>query len=359
MRRTGIVHSDVHLPREGAPSVPVVRLAVAACVLLVLTACGAGRAADNVEQALQTPDPTAAAERSDYGTTGPSGPTTKALGDGITLTVSAPTSFTPTDTAYPRADRAVAFAMEVENKSGTIYRPAQLSFVATADGVGIDQVIDSTQGYTGVVGAIDEVAAEPDAAVRGRVRRPAGAVRGAGGGPAAVVRRERDPDLRRHGLTLSVPPDNVPAMSDQKRLAEGDAAPDFRLPDSNGDEVALSDFRGKHVVVYFYPSAGTPGCTKQACDFRDNLAELNDAGLHRPRHLPGQAGEARQVRRRRGAHVPAAVRRDARGAHRVGRVRREAELRPHDHGRHPLDVRRRPGRGRSRRPCTTCARPVT
>ncbi len=136
---------------------PVVRLAVAACVLLVLTACGAGRAADNVEQALQTPDPTAAAERSDYGTTGPSGPTTKALGDGITLTVSAPTSFTPTDTAYPRADRAVAFAMEVENKSGTIYRPAQLSFVATADGVGIDQVIDSTQGYTGVVGAIDEV----------------------------------------------------------------------------------------------------------------------------------------------------------------------------------------------------------
>ncbi len=68
-------------------------------------------------------------------------------------------------------------------------------------------------------------------------------------------------------------------MSDQKRLAEGDAAPDFRLPDSNGDEVALSDFRGKHVVVYFYPSAGTPGCTKQACDFRDNLTELNDAGF--------------------------------------------------------------------------------
>jgi len=68
-------------------------------------------------------------------------------------------------------------------------------------------------------------------------------------------------------------------MSDQNRLSEGDAAPDFRLPDSNGDEVALSDFRGKHVVVYFYPSAGTPGCTKQACDFRDNLAELNDAGF--------------------------------------------------------------------------------
>jgi thioredoxin-dependent peroxiredoxin len=63
------------------------------------------------------------------------------------------------------------------------------------------------------------------------------------------------------------------------RLAEGDAAPDFRLPDAGGDEVSLSDFRGRHVVVYFYPAASTPGCTKQACDFRDNLAELNDAGF--------------------------------------------------------------------------------
>jgi peroxiredoxin Q/BCP len=62
-------------------------------------------------------------------------------------------------------------------------------------------------------------------------------------------------------------------------LSEGDPAPDFRLPDSDGNEVSLSDFRGRHVVVYFYPAAGTPGCTKQACDFRDNLAELNDAGF--------------------------------------------------------------------------------
>jgi peroxiredoxin Q/BCP len=63
------------------------------------------------------------------------------------------------------------------------------------------------------------------------------------------------------------------------QLSEGDAAPDFRLPDSAGGEVSLSDFRGRHVLVYFYPRAGTPGCTKQACDFRDNLAELNDAGF--------------------------------------------------------------------------------
>ncbi len=64
-------------------------------------------------------------------------------------------------------------------------------------------------------------------------------------------------------------PDNVPGMNN--RLSEGDAAPDFRLPDSAGNEVSLSDFRGRHVVVYIYPAAGTPGCTKQACDFRDNL----------------------------------------------------------------------------------------
>ncbi|MEV4312720.1 thioredoxin-dependent thiol peroxidase [Actinocrispum sp. NPDC049592] len=67
-------------------------------------------------------------------------------------------------------------------------------------------------------------------------------------------------------------------MSDN-RLAAGDAAPDFTLPDSTGKTVSLSDYRGRSVVVYFYPAAGTPGCTKQACDFRDNLAELNDAGF--------------------------------------------------------------------------------
>ena len=63
-----------------------------------------------------------------------------------------------------------------------------------------------------------------------------------------------------------------------ERLSPGDEAPDFTLPDSEGKDVSLRDFRGKSVVVYFYPAASTPGCTKQACDFRDNLAELNDAG---------------------------------------------------------------------------------
>jgi thioredoxin-dependent peroxiredoxin len=68
-------------------------------------------------------------------------------------------------------------------------------------------------------------------------------------------------------------------MAEQKRLAVGDQAPDFTLSDDTGKQVSLSDYRGRSVVVYFYPAAGTPGCTKQACDFRDNLAELDDAGF--------------------------------------------------------------------------------
>ncbi len=63
------------------------------------------------------------------------------------------------------------------------------------------------------------------------------------------------------------------------RLSPGDQAPEFTLPDADGHDVSLRDFRGRRVVVYFYPAAMTPGCTTQACDFRDNLAELTEAGL--------------------------------------------------------------------------------
>ncbi|ANE79877.1 peroxiredoxin [Mycobacterium adipatum] len=68
-------------------------------------------------------------------------------------------------------------------------------------------------------------------------------------------------------------------MAQTPRLAVGDKAPAFSLPDADGNTVTLSDFTGRKVIVYFYPAASTPGCTKQACDFRDSLAELNDAGL--------------------------------------------------------------------------------
>ncbi|NMN99430.1 thioredoxin-dependent thiol peroxidase [Antrihabitans stalactiti] len=68
-------------------------------------------------------------------------------------------------------------------------------------------------------------------------------------------------------------------MTATSRLTVGDDAPDFTLSDADGNEVSLSDYRGRKVIVYFYPAASTPGCTKQACDFRDSLAELNGAGL--------------------------------------------------------------------------------
>jgi thioredoxin-dependent peroxiredoxin len=68
-------------------------------------------------------------------------------------------------------------------------------------------------------------------------------------------------------------------VSDNVRLSPGDTAPEFTLPDADGKPVSLSDYRGSSVVIYFYPAASTPGCTKQACDFRDNLAELETAGF--------------------------------------------------------------------------------
>lgn len=68
-------------------------------------------------------------------------------------------------------------------------------------------------------------------------------------------------------------------MSETPRLQVGDKAPAFSLPDADGNTVTLADFTGRKVIVYFYPAASTPGCTKQACDFRDSLAELNGAGL--------------------------------------------------------------------------------
>ena len=85
--------------------------------------------------------------------------------------------------------------------------------------------------------------------------------RSAGGNPNAPVNRK--------GLELT----------ETKRLAEGDKAPSFTLPDADGNQVSLADYEGRRVIVYFYPAASTPGCTKQACAFRDSLRELNDAGL--------------------------------------------------------------------------------
>jgi peroxiredoxin Q/BCP len=63
------------------------------------------------------------------------------------------------------------------------------------------------------------------------------------------------------------------------KLKNGDTAPDFDLEDQNGNRVKLSDYKGKKLVVYFYPKADTPGCTKQACSVRDARSDLSKSGL--------------------------------------------------------------------------------
>lgn len=62
-------------------------------------------------------------------------------------------------------------------------------------------------------------------------------------------------------------------------LKIGDKAPDFTARNQNGDEISLSDFKGKKVVLYFYPKDDTPGCTKEACNLRDNYQALKDEGF--------------------------------------------------------------------------------
>jgi peroxiredoxin Q/BCP len=62
-------------------------------------------------------------------------------------------------------------------------------------------------------------------------------------------------------------------------LAEGDSAPDFTAKNQNGDGVKLSDYRGKRVVLYFYPKDDTPGCTKQACSLRDSFDLFEEKGI--------------------------------------------------------------------------------
>jgi thioredoxin-dependent peroxiredoxin len=68
------------------------------------------------------------------------------------------------------------------------------------------------------------------------------------------------------------------AKTPELTLKEGDAAPDFTAPSSGGGVVSLADFRGKHVVLYFYPKDDTPGCTKEACSFRDQFSRLEKKG---------------------------------------------------------------------------------
>ncbi|MBN7369323.1 thioredoxin-dependent thiol peroxidase [Mycobacteroides abscessus] len=93
-------------------------------------------------------------------------------------------------------------------------------------------------------------------------------------------------------------------MAETKRLEVGDKAPAFTLLDADGKKVSLSSYKGRKVIIYFYPAAMTPGCTKQACDFRDSLAELNEAGLDVIGISPDKPEKLAKFRDRDGVNFP-------------------------------------------------------
>lgn len=88
------------------------------------------------------------------------------------------------------------------------------------------------------------------------------------------------------------------------RLTAGDPAPDFELLDADERSVSLMSLRGQRVILYFYPAALTPGCTTQACDFRDNLSVLRDAGALVVGISPDQPARLREFRDTHGLPFP-------------------------------------------------------
>jgi peroxiredoxin Q/BCP len=93
-------------------------------------------------------------------------------------------------------------------------------------------------------------------------------------------------------------------MPTTTRLSPGDTAPAFSLDDADGKPVSLSDFLGRKVVLYVYPAAMTPGCTTQACDFRDSLSSLNAAGYQVIGLSPDKPSKLAQFRDKEGLTFP-------------------------------------------------------
>ena len=88
------------------------------------------------------------------------------------------------------------------------------------------------------------------------------------------------------------------------QLERGSAAPKFTLPTADGDEVSLDDLRGRKVILYFYPAAMSAGCTKEACDFRDNLGSLKGAGYEVLGISPDEPGKLVEFREREALTFP-------------------------------------------------------
>jgi thioredoxin-dependent peroxiredoxin len=93
-------------------------------------------------------------------------------------------------------------------------------------------------------------------------------------------------------------------MAQPVRLQPGDPAPDFSLPTDTGERLSLASLRGKRVLLYAYPAAMTPGCTKQACDFRDSLDSLRAAGYEVIGISPDSPAKLAKFRERDGLSFP-------------------------------------------------------
>ena len=139
---------------------------------------------------------------------------------------------------------------------------------------------------------------------------------------------------------------------DTARLA-GDKAPAFTLPDQDGNKVSLTDFAGQPVVVYFYPADDTPGCTKEACQFNDNLRAFSRAGAAVVGISPDGAEKHGKFRDQVRAAVPAAQRRRPRRDGALRRLGREDAVREEVGGGDPVDVPGRAPTARSSGPGTT------
>jgi len=93
-------------------------------------------------------------------------------------------------------------------------------------------------------------------------------------------------------------------VTDAVRLQPGDTAPAFTLNDADGNKVALKDFKGQRVIVYVYPAASTPGCTKQACDFRDTLSSFEKEGYAVLGLSPDKEAKLQKFRDKEGLTFP-------------------------------------------------------
>lgn len=129
-------------------------------------------------------------------------------------------------------------------------------------------------------------------------------------------------------------------------LTKGDPAPDFEARDGGGKTWRLADLRGKRVILYFYPADDTPGCTAEACDFRDNMSVLHEAGYVVLGISPQGGPVARALRTEVRAELPPPRRRAPRDGEGVrGGPREGRDVARHTPPRRAVDVRDRRERG--------------